>query len=76
MNTEVGEFGIACEACHGPGEGHVQENQDPWRRYKLHLFGGRDVTTTHPLHLPPKRSAEVCGQCHGVLMTVNRQNFH
>jgi hypothetical protein len=72
MNTQVGEFGIACEACHGPGETHVQENQNPWRRYKLHLFGDRDGTTTHPLHLPPQRSAEVCGQCHGVLMTVNR----
>ena len=72
MDTQVGEFGIACEACHGPGERHVQENQKPWRRYMLHLFGARDVTTTHPQHLPPKRSAEVCGQCHGVLMTVNR----
>ena len=72
MDTQVGEFGIACESCHGPGEGHVRENQKPWRRYMLHLFGGRDATTTHPQHLPPKRSAEVCGQCHGVLMTVNR----
>ena len=72
MDTQVGEFGIACESCHGPGEGHVRENQTPWRRYMLHLFGGRDATTTHPQHLPPKRSAEVCGQCHGVLMTVNR----
>ena len=72
MDTQVGEFGIACEACHGPGQDHVRENRKPWRRYMRHLFGGRDATTTHPGHLPPERSAEVCGQCHGVRMTVNR----
>ncbi len=25
--TEVSEFGISCEACHGPGEGHAQIHQ-------------------------------------------------
>lgn len=72
VDTEVGEFGIACEACHGPGEDHVQANRDPWRRYLSHLFDNRDDTAIHPAHLEPQRSAEICGQCHGVLMTVNQ----
>lgn len=34
--TEVGELGIACEACHGPAAEHVAANRDPRRRYALH----------------------------------------
>src|SRR5947208_9452559 len=36
-DTRAAEFGIACEACHGPGEGHVRANRNPLRRYALHL---------------------------------------
>src|SRR5437763_1974802 len=31
-DTEVVELGIACEACHGPGEEHVRANHNPARR--------------------------------------------
>ena len=36
-DTRVGEFGISCEACHGPAEEHIRVNRDPWRRYLLNL---------------------------------------
>lgn len=50
--TRVGELGIACEACHGPGREHVETQ------------AAADVV--HPGRLPAERSAEVCGQCHSV----------
>jgi hypothetical protein len=28
LKTRVAEFGIACEACHGPGERHVTLQRD------------------------------------------------
>ena len=65
-DTTVAEFGIACEACHGPSTQHVRANQSPSRRYWLHLTGQRDSTTVQPAMLDPKASSQVCGQCHGV----------
>jgi cytochrome c554/c'-like protein len=68
MDTTVTEFGIACEACHGPGEAHVAANQNPLRRYEQHLAGDdvADATIVNPLRIDPKRSSDVCGQCHGI----------
>lgn len=31
--SRVAEFGIACEACHGPAAAHVAANRDPFRRW-------------------------------------------
>ncbi len=64
--TRVGEMGIACEQCHGPGERHIAANQNPLRRYWLHLRGGGDPTIVNPARLPAARAAEVCGQCHSL----------
>jgi hypothetical protein len=65
-DTTVAEFGIGCEACHGPGGGHALANSSPIRRYWLHLTGERDSTIVQPTRLDPRVSSEVCGQCHGV----------
>jgi hypothetical protein len=66
--TKVVDFGIACEACHGPGGEHIRANRDPRRRYRLHLEEGGDDTITHPGRLDAERSADLCGQCHGIWM--------
>jgi hypothetical protein len=66
VNTTAAEFGIACESCHGPSEAHVAANRNPLRRYSLHLTGAADSTTVQPARLDPRRSSQVCGQCHGV----------
>ena len=50
-DSHVAEFGISCEACHGSGEKHVQSQ-------------GEDLSMVNPSQLSPRRSAEVCGQCH------------
>lgn len=64
MDTKVAELGIACEACHGPGEEHIRVNQSPVRRYRRHFTEAGDDTVVNPDKLVPKRSAMVCGQCH------------
>ena len=66
IDTRVAEFGIACEACHGPGEEHVERNRDPLRRYRLHLGGAGDPTIVEPSGLAATRGSQVCGVCHGV----------
>lgn len=66
VDTKAVEFGISCEACHGPGEQHTAANASPTRRYGLHLTGRADETIVQPQRLNPKLSSQVCGQCHSV----------
>ena len=66
IQTRVAEMGVACEACHGPAGAHIAANQNPLRRYWLHLRGGADPTIVNPARLPALRASEVCGQCHSL----------
>ena len=66
IQTTAAEFGIACEQCHGPSDAHVNANRNLLRRYSLHLRGAGDPSTVQPARLDPKRSSQVCGQCHAV----------
>ena len=63
-DTRTLEFGIACEACHGPGDAHAAANRNPLRRYTLHLTRGADSTIVQPARLDARRGSQVCGQCH------------
>ncbi len=63
-DTQVADFGIACEACHGPGREHIEVNQDPLRRYRLRASGEPDPTIINPARLDAARGSQVCGQCH------------
>ena len=74
VQTTAAEFGIACEACHGPAAEHVARNRNPLRRYGLHLSSSADPTTTKPDRLLTDRSSEVCGQCHGIWEFFNRED--
>lgn len=65
-DTQVAELGIACEACHGPAEEHVRVNSDPLRRIRMRTTAGGDPTIVNPARLDGRRSAQVCGQCHGL----------
>ncbi len=72
--TAVGELGISCEACHGPGEEHIKANRNPLRRYTLHRDAGEtDDTIVNPEKLDHQRSSQICGQCHGVY--IRNENF-
>ena len=60
--TRVAELGIACEACHGPGEAHAA-----WRRaYPEEGAVEAETALVDPSQLAPERSAQVCGQCHAI----------
>lgn len=66
IQSRVGEMGIGCEACHGPGQAHVEANENPVRRYMLHLRGDGDPTIVNPRRLSALASSQVCGQCHAI----------
>ncbi len=66
LHSDVAEFGISCEACHGPAAEHVRANPSPVRRYREHFSDAPDATVVHPGRLSHERSAEVCGQCHAI----------
>jgi hypothetical protein len=61
----VAEFGISCEACHGPGEAHARAKHDP---------SAADIV--HPLHLAHDRSSQVCGQCHSVFFQRSEEAYN
>jgi predicted CXXCH cytochrome family protein len=64
FDTQVTELGIACEACHGPGETHVKLER------KLQREGtdphGQEPGIVQPAHLDHVRSSQVCGFCHSM----------
>jgi predicted CXXCH cytochrome family protein len=62
-DSEVVELGIACEACHGPGEEHVRANHNPARR--LALRGQGDPTIVNPRRLSAELADHICAHCHG-----------
>lgn len=75
-DTQVAELGISCEACHGPGEQHVQARlaqRDAGEVEPAVLE--REIV--HPRKLDPVRSAQICGFCHSMKWLDNenwRQN--
>jgi len=68
VDTHVAEFGIACEACHGPAAEHVAHH-----RATDTPTEGSSSRLVNPADLPHERSAEVCGQCHGVWMARDKE---
>ena len=64
-DTRVAEFGISCEACHGPGQSHVEMHRgQPTELTRTASQSENNVV--HPAKLSKNLSASVCGQCHGI----------
>jgi len=64
LKSKVAELGIACEACHGPGEAHVGKHRVR-AELKLPREETADPTIVNPKRLDHERATHVCGQCHG-----------
>jgi len=65
METRASEFGISCEACHGPADEHV----------KLRRANPGKTIVDDPIVLPSEldsaRSSQVCAQCHSIRMPIS-----
>jgi len=62
------ELGVACEACHGPGEAHAARYRSPLTRYAARLGLAPVDDIVDPAQLPPDRASALCGQCHAELV--------
>lgn len=71
LDFRVTELGIACEACHGPAAEHVAVNQNPLRRYSMHLGDSSDPTVVQPGDLSTTLTSQVCGQCHARVLPID-----
>jgi len=80
VRTTAGELGIACEACHGPGEAHVAFHQNPLHRYSPRLTSSKptaaEARLANPAKMDSKMSAAVCGQCHAVKWYRNGEKWN
>ena len=67
-DTRVSDFGITCEACHGPGEAHVAFHQLDRDVRKRADAKQADDPIVNPMDLPASKRSDMCGQCHGMMM--------
>lgn len=68
FETRLGDFGISCEACHGPGERHVAAMRElvEVRRRRPATPNPPEMFIVQPEDLDHGRRSQVCGQCHGM----------
>lgn len=69
--TDVVELGIACEACHGPGDEHVRRQKELASHPDLSRDRQADLKIINPAQLDSRRSTEVCGQCHATFQPLD-----
>lgn len=62
--SHVAELGISCEACHGPGEAHVNFQREQSAHGGLSVQGGLDETIVNPRNLDHVAATQVCARCH------------
>lgn len=71
--TEVAELGISCEACHGPGQPHIQFQRNI-RTNSLQGTTDKDPVV-NPSKCTQQVASEICGQCHSYFVPPDIQAF-
>src|SRR5436190_7380088 len=66
VDTRVGELGIACEACHGPGQRHVNARRAERDNSKTLDAQTLRSEIVHPKKIDPIRASQICGFCHSM----------
>lgn len=66
--TEVADLGISCEACHGPGQGHMQRHRKGVRDSSESPL---DDLIVDPQSLPATLANDICGRCHSVTERID-----
>jgi hypothetical protein len=74
LDANVGELGIACEACHGPAREHSETYRNPLSRYLARLGKQPPQSIVEPSKLDHERSSAICGQCHAELVFPSGEN--
>ncbi len=75
MDTRVAELGISCEACHGPGERHVEARLAAGASAPQPDAVTLAAEIIHPGKIDPARSADLCGFCHSMKWIDAAENW-
>lgn len=70
-DSQVAEFGISCEACHGPAESHVRFRRDAAASVEVSTSGETSDPIVNPGKLDAKTASQICGLCHSYTMAKN-----
>ena len=68
VDTQAAEFGISCEACHGPGESHIDFHRGQ-------NAGDAIDPIVNPATLSNRLSSQVCGACHGFTAALTFEEY-
>lgn len=72
VNTRAAELGISCEACHGPGQRHVELRLAQTGSPKPAELATEIV---HPRKIEPARASQICGFCHSMKWIDQSENW-
>ena len=68
VDTQAAEFGISCEACHGPAADHVDFHRGQ-------PTPGQLDPIVHPAKLSNQLSSQVCGACHSFTAALTLEEY-